>query len=76
MANTYELANKNVQTLPRQENELVLDQVSEANDKGSDSNDGNQARRFFSHGSVGLVTNTIEQKDTDFDAIYVKQELN
>lgn len=53
---------KNVQLLLREEKGLPLTQVSGANDKSGTSNDGNQARRFFSLNSVDAIVACVPIK--------------
>ena len=53
---------KNVKTILREVRGLALDQVSEENDKGSISNDVNQERRFFKHGSLNITVACVPIK--------------
>ena len=53
---------KNVQLLLREEKGFPLTQVSGANDKSGTSNDGNQARRFFSLNSVDAIITCVPIK--------------
>lgn len=60
------ITSRNFQTLLEEEKRLVLDQVSRTNDKGGASNDGDQAKRFFSLDYVDAIVacELIKYKET------------